>query len=46
MYIDWILPFGLHSAPKIFSAVAIVIQWILHKKGITKGLYYLDNFIL
>ena len=46
VYIDWILQFGLHSAPKIFSTVAIAIQWILHKKGITKGLHYLDDFIL
>ena len=39
MYIDWILSFGLCSAPKIFSAVADAIKWISHKKGINKGLH-------
>ena len=45
VYIDRVLPFGLRSAPKLFSAVADALQWILHKKGIEKGLHYLD-FIL
>ena len=46
VYIDRMLPFGLRSAPKLFSAVADAIQWIIHRKGITKGLHYLDDFIL
>ena len=46
VYIDRVLPFGLRSAPKLFSAVADALQWILHKKGIEKGLHYLDDFIL
>ena len=46
VYIDKVLPFGLRSAPKIFSAVADALLWILNKKGITKGLHYLDDFIL
>ena len=29
-YIDRALPFGLRSAPKIFSAVANMIAWALH----------------
>ena len=29
-----VLPFGLRSAPKIFSAVAEVIQWILYNIAI------------
>ena len=33
-YTDGALPFGLRSAPKIFSAVADALQWILTKKGI------------
>ena len=44
-YIDLALPFGLRSAPKIFSAVADAIQWILVQKGITNLLHYLDDFI-
>ena len=31
LYIDQTLPFGLQSAPKIFSAVANAIQWILQR---------------
>ena len=46
IYIDKALPFGLRSAPKIFSAVADAIQWILLKKGIVNSLHYLDDFIL
>ena len=40
------LPFGLCSAPKIFSALADAVQWILSNNGIRKGLHYLDDFIL
>jgi len=46
IYIDKVLPYGLHSTPKIFSAVADAILWILNKKGMVAGLHYLDNFIL
>ena len=40
------LPFGLRSAPKIFSAVADAVQWILGNNGIRKGLHYLHDFTL
>ena len=43
-YVDLALPFGLRSAPIIFSAVADAIQWILVQKGL-KILHYLDDFI-
>lgn len=46
VYVDKVLPFGLRSAPKIFSAVADAIQWTLFHNGIQKGLHYLDDFIL
>jgi len=46
IYVDRMLPFGLRSAPKIFSAVADAVQWILQKKGVVKGLHYLDDFVL
>ena len=39
------LPFGLRSAPKIFSAVADGLQWILVQKGVTHLLHFLDDFI-
>ena len=46
LYVDKRLPFGLRSAPKIFSAVADAIQFILTKKGIHNCLHYLDDYIL
>ena len=45
IYIDRALPFGHRSAPKIFSAVADVIQWNLQHHGISNLLHYLDDFI-
>lgn len=44
-YVDRMLPFGLRSAPKIFSAVADALQWILTQRGISNLLHYLDDFI-
>ena len=32
-YVDLTLPFGLHSAPFIFSAVADMVEWILLVSG-------------
>ena len=46
IFIDRRLPFGLRSAPKIFSAVADALQWILSTKGITHSLHYLDDYIM
>ena len=46
VFIDTALPFGLRSAPKIFSAVADALAWILHSKGVTHQLHYLDDFLL
>ena len=44
-YTDKALPLGLRSAPKIFTAVADALQWILSNKGINNLLHYLDDFI-
>ena len=46
VYIDRALPFGLRSAPKLFSALTDGFMWILHSKGIKWGLHYLDDFLL
>ena len=45
-YIDRALPFGLRSAPKIFSAVADMMAWALHWAGIRHLIHYLDDFLL
>lgn len=44
-YIDRALPFGLRSAPKIFSAVADTVAWALHQQGVKHQLHYLDDFL-
>ena len=46
LYLDRVLPFGLRSAPKIFSAIADAIQWMLVQQGVSRCLHYLDDFIL
>ena len=44
-YIDRVLPFGLRSAPKIFSAVADMMAWALHWAGIRHLTHYIDDFL-
>lgn len=39
------MPFGLHSAPKVFSTVDDAQQWILESKGVTNTMQYLDDFL-
>ena len=46
IFIDTTLPFGLRSAPKIFSAVADGLLWMIHEQGFTHALHYLDDFLL
>ena len=44
-YFDTRLPFGLRSAPKIFSAVADALQWAFQRRGVSWVAHYLDDFI-
>ena len=44
-YTDKALPFGFRLAPKIFTAVADALQWILSNKGIKNLLHYLDDYL-
>ena len=44
-YIDKALPFGLRSAPKLFSAVADGLAWAFECEGIQNSLHYLDDFL-
>ena len=46
IYIDRALPFGLRSAPKIFSAVADFFTWVLYCEGVEFLMHYLDDFLL
>ena len=45
LYVDASLPFGLRSAPKIFTAVADALEWIFHDHGVEDVWHYLDDYI-
>ena len=45
VYVDKALPFGLRSAPLIFTAVADALQWIMKQEGVSIVDHYLDDFI-
>ncbi len=45
VYVDTTLPFGLRSAPLIFSAVADSLQWVMEKEGVSWLAHYIDDFI-
>ena len=45
IYIDGALPFGLRSAPKIFSALADGLLWVMLQNGVERALHYLDDFL-
>ena len=45
IYLDTALPFGLRSAPKLFSAVSDTLEWILTQHGVSSCLHYLDDFL-
>ena len=45
VYVDKVLPFGLRSAPLIFSTVADALEWIMLRQGVTWVAHYLDDFL-
>jgi hypothetical protein len=45
-YLDRALPFGLRSAPKLFSALTDAMMWMLYERGIETALHYLDDFLI
>ena len=46
VYINPMLPFGLRSATKIFSAMADALHWCLQQWGISYIWHNLDGFIV
>lgn len=44
VYVDRALPFGLRSAPKVFTAVADGLAWAMVCRGIEDFIHYLDDF--
>ena len=45
IYVDGMLPFGLRSATKIFTAVADALEWCIARRGVELIYHYLDDFI-
>ena len=46
LFIDASLPFGLRSAPRIFSAVAAILECRAKFEGVSQVLHYLDDFLI
>ena len=46
MFVDGALPFGLRSAPKIFTAVADALLWVMGRHHVTHAMHYLDDFLI
>ena len=46
LFVDTVPPFGLRSAPKVFTALADALQWILGQNRVPRGIHYLDDFLL
>ena len=46
LYVDAALPFGLRSAPKIFTAIADAIEWAVRQDGVSCVFHYLDDFLI
>ena len=45
-FLDARLPFGLRSAPIIFTAVADAIEWCVRQRGVSGIDHYLDDYII
>ena len=45
IFLDAALPFGLRSAPKIFSAVADAMLFVMFQNGVGEAIHYLDDFL-
>ena len=46
LFIDIALPFGLRSAPMIFTALADAAEWIVRQRGVEFVIHYLDDFLI
>ena len=46
VFVDTRLPFGLRSAPKVFTALADGLEWILREQEECDVIHYLDDFLL
>ena len=45
-FVDGALPFGLRSAPKLFTAVADALLWAMGRRNVVHAMHYLDDFLV
>ena len=45
VYVDGTLPFGLRSAPLLFTAAGDALQWVMEERGVSWVGHYIDDFI-
>jgi len=45
-YVDGALPFGLRSAPKLFTALAEALLWIMRQHEVAEAMHYLNDFLV
>ena len=45
LYIDKVLPFGLRTAPLLFTALADALEWVIRNRGVSQVFHYVDDFI-
>ena len=46
VYVNPMLPFGLRSAKKIFSAIADALEWCVRQRGVRHVFHYLDDNVV
>ena len=44
VFLDMVLPFGLRSAPLLFTAVADALKWAMEDRGMTWVGHYIEDF--
>ena len=46
LFVDTVLPFGLRSAPKLFTALVDAMEWIVRHTVVETVFHYIDDFLL
>jgi hypothetical protein len=46
VYVERRLPFGMRSAPILFTAFSDLLTWAIHCQGVRYVMHYLDDFLL